>query len=77
MSPHRSGRLTYWHSGGGVEGRSGPLTRRRALELLHFYVGEVIAGFQRRDIAAVIFCVSTSLDIASAIVAADAWRAAS
>jgi hypothetical protein len=77
MSPHRRGALAYWHSGGGVESRSGPLSRRRALELFRLHAGEMLAAFERRDGAAVIFFAQVSLDIASAIVAADAWRSAS
>lgn len=76
MSPQRSGPLAYWHSGGAIESRAGPLTRRRAQELLQFYADEVIAGFDRDDVAAVMFCARVSLDIAAAIVAADAWQTA-
>lgn len=76
MSPQRSGPLAYWHSGGAIESRSGSLSRRRAQELLQFYADEVIAGFDRDDVAAVTFCARASLDIAAAILAADAWQAA-
>jgi hypothetical protein len=77
MSPHRSSLLAYWHSGGCLESRSGPLTRLRALELFRFYAHQAFEAFERRDVAAVIFCARTSIDIAAAIAAADAWRAAS
>lgn len=76
MSPHRSG-LAYWHSGGGVESRSGPLSRSRALELCRFYVREAMASFEQENVAAAIFCVQGALEIASAIAAADAWKTAS
>jgi hypothetical protein len=76
MSPHRTGPLAYWHSGGGIESHLGPITRTRGQELLQFYADEVLAGFDRGDPAAVIFCVRTSLDLAEAMLAADAWQAA-
>ena len=77
MSPHRSGPLAYWHSGGGVESRSGPLSRSRALELLRFYIREAIAALDQGNVAAAIFCTQAALEIASAIAAAGAWRTAS
>jgi hypothetical protein len=77
MSPHRSGPLAYWQSGGGIESRSGPLSRRRALEILRFHLGEWLAAAGRGDGAAVRFCAQASADIVSAILAADAWRSAS
>jgi hypothetical protein len=76
MSPEHSGPLAYWHSGGAIESRSGPLTRVRAQQLLRFYADEVAAGFDRDDLAAALHCVRASLDLAAAMVAADAWRAA-
>jgi hypothetical protein len=77
MSPQGSGPLAYWHSGGAIESRTGPLTRLRAQELLRFYADEVAAGFDREDPTAVIFCARMSLDLAEAVLAADAWWAAS
>ena len=77
MSPHPRGPLTYWHSGGGIESRSGSLSRRRALELVEFHAGEMLIAIERRDRSAVRFCAQTSIDIALAIAAADAWQAAS
>jgi hypothetical protein len=77
MSPRRSGPLAYWHSGGAIESRSGPLNRPRAEELLQFYADEVVAGFDRGDLAAVLYCLRASLDLAAAMLAADAWLAAS
>jgi hypothetical protein len=77
MSPHRSGPLAYWHSGGTIESRLGQLSRSRAGALCRFFAGEVIAAVDRRDDAAVIFCARALSEIGSAIVAADAWRAAS
>jgi hypothetical protein len=76
MSPHRLGLLAYWHSGGGIESRSGPLSRRRALQLVRFHLGEMVAALERRDNDAARFSAGSSLDLASAIVAADAWKAA-
>jgi hypothetical protein len=77
MSPRRSGPLAYWHSGGAIESRAGPLSRTRVQELLRFYAEEVVAGFDREDLAAVTYCARVSLDLAAATLAADAWRAAS
>jgi hypothetical protein len=77
MSPRRSGPLAYWHSGGAIESRSGPLTRPHAEELLRFYADEVVAGFDRQDTAAVLYCMRASFDLAAAMLAADAWRTAS
>jgi hypothetical protein len=77
MSPQRSGPLAYWHSGGGLESRSGPITPSRALELFQFHVAEMSTGLERRDRAAVMYGARASLDIASAVVAANAWKAAS
>jgi len=77
MSPQRSGSLAYWHSGGGIESRCGPITPSRALELFQFHVAAMFTGLERRDGGAVMYCARASLDIASAIVAANAWEAAS
>ena len=76
MSPSGTGALACWHSGGGIESRCGPLTRNRALQLLRFHAAELRAACSRNDTAAAIFCVRAWLDIAAAILAADAWRAA-
>jgi hypothetical protein len=77
MSPYRRGPLTYWHSGGGIESRSGALSRQRALELFELHASEVLIAVERRDSAAIQFCAQASIDIALAIFAADAWQAAS
>ena len=76
MSPHRSGPLAYWHCGGAIESRSGPITLERAVNLFAFYGHEALAGCARGDDRAATYCVRSSLDIAAAIIASLAWRRA-
>jgi hypothetical protein len=74
MRSQRSGPLAYWHSGGAIESRSGPIAHQRAVELFAFYVSEAIAGFERGDCGASIYCARCSLEIAAAIGACEGWR---
>ncbi len=74
MSPKGAGALAYWHCGGTVESRSGPLAPEAARRLLALHA-ELAAACDAGDLAA-IFCNRMRLQIAAAIAAADAWRAA-
>jgi hypothetical protein len=74
MSPQRRGILAYWHSGGAIESRSGPIAARRAVELFAFYVREALAGFERGDAGAATHCARCSLEIAAAIGECEGWR---
>ena len=74
MSPQRSGRLAYWHAGGAIESQTGSMTRGRAVGLFVFYIRETLEGFERGDIAGAVYCARSSLQIADAIVACEAWR---
>jgi hypothetical protein len=74
MSPQRSGRLAYWHAGGAIETRSGPITPQRAAALCRFLAEEALASVLRGDLAAGAFCARTSQEVADAIVECEAWR---
>ena len=74
MSPRRRGPLAYWHCGGAIESRSGPILHQNAVELFAFYVREALAGFERDDVRAASYCARCSLEIAAAIGACEAWR---
>ena len=74
MSPRRPGPLAYWHSGGAIESRSGPIVRQRAAELFAFYVREALAGFERGDSGAATYCARCSLEIAAAVGECEGWR---
>ena len=76
MSPARTGPLAYWHSGGAIEGRAGPLSRDAAFRLLQLHAAERMAAIERQDPVAVDYCAAAWREIAAAIAAADAWRAA-
>lgn len=76
MTPDRTGPLTYWHSGGTIESRSGALSHRRAAQLFAFYVAQALTGFGAEDAAAAIFCARMSLEVAAAMLAAGAWKRA-
>jgi hypothetical protein len=74
MSPQRRAPLAYWHSGGAIESRSGPITGQRAVELFAFYVREAFAGFERGDSGASTYCARCSLEIAAALGECEGWR---
>jgi hypothetical protein len=74
MSPQRSSRLGYWHTGGAIESRSGPMTRQRAVGLFVFHVREALDGFERGDVGGATYCARSSLEIANAIIECEAWR---
>jgi hypothetical protein len=76
MSPQRRGPLAYWHSGGAIESRSGPIAAQRAVALFAFYVREALAGFERGDSGASNYCARCSLEIAAAIGECEGWRRA-
>jgi hypothetical protein len=74
MTPERAGPLTYWHSGGSIERRLGPLTRQRAAELFDFYLAEALAALAAKEFTAAWFLARTAIEIADATIAAEAWR---
>ena len=74
MSPQTPGRLGYWHSGGAIESRSGPMSRQRVVGLFAFYVREALDGFERGDVWGAIYCARSSLEIAHAIIQCEAWK---
>ena len=74
MTPERGGPLAYWHSGGSIERRLGPLSRQRAAELFDFYLAEALAALAAKDFAVAGFLARTALEIADATIAAEAWR---
>jgi hypothetical protein len=74
MSPQCRAPLAYWHSGGAIETRSGPIARQRAVELFAFYVRDALAAFERGDSGAATYCARCSLEIAAAIGDCEGWR---
>jgi hypothetical protein len=74
MAPQRSGPLGYWHAGGAIESRSGPMTGQRSVGLFAFYVREALDGVGRGDVGGAIYCARSSLEIANAIIEREAWK---
>ena len=74
MSPERGNTKSYWHAGGSIESRSGPITADRAVGLLAFYACETIAGLERGDLRAALYCAASSLEIADAVVESVVWN---
>jgi hypothetical protein len=74
MAPQRSGRLTYWHAGGAIETRSGPISLQRANALRRFFADEAAAAVQRSDLAVGDFCAGKALEIAHAVIRCESWR---
>ena len=73
MSPQRRSGKAYWHAGGSIESRSGPMTHDRSVILFQFYAREAIAGFERGDRGATLYCAVASLELADAIIEYEAW----
>lgn len=76
MNAARSGRAAYWHSGGAIISRTGPLTVQRALALFQFFGREAVLCRLRRDRCGAGHCAHQALDLARAIVDSDDWRSA-
>jgi hypothetical protein len=76
MNPHREGPLAYWHCGGTIESRSGPLSQQRAVQLFVFYAVHALAAFEAEDAGAAVFCARMSLEVAAARIAAEIWKRA-
>jgi hypothetical protein len=74
MSPERRNTKAYWHAGGSIESRYGPLTADRAVGLFAFYACEAIAGFERGDLSAARYCAGSSLEVADAIIESEVWN---
>jgi hypothetical protein len=77
MSPHRTGGPAYWASGGGVEGRCGPVRLREALALLAFLSAEGERLDRKGESTAARFCAELVLELGPAIATAAAWRRSS
>jgi len=73
MSPQRMGGRAFWASGGGVEGRCGPIGLADAFALLRFLSDEA-ATRVTGDAAAVEFCAELALELGCALARAVAWR---
>ena len=73
MSPQRMRGPAYWASGGGVEGRSGPLALGEAMALLAFLgdFAESCGGF---DDSAAGYCADIAIELGRAIARAVSWR---
>ena len=74
MSPGRIGGRAFWASGGGVEGRCGPLGLGEAVALLAFLSAEGERLDRGGEPAAARFFAELALELGPAIATAAAWR---
>ncbi len=76
MNAARSARPAYWHSGGAIISRPGPLTVQRALALFRFFGRQTALCHRRGDRCGARHCAHQALDLARAIVDSEDWRSA-